>query len=303
MMAQIIATIISSFFLLNVNFNNIFLFTYNPISPEAVIEKQATVHSPQKKTGIQDIEIAAYSAAVFDIKDKLFIFEKNSNDRLRIASISKLMTALVFLDNNPGWDQVYEITREDRRDGGKIYLYLGDKVTVKNLFYAMLVGSDNTATIALIHAAGMSETDFVAKMNEKARELGLLQTSFVDPVGLSSSNISTAREVALLAQAALAKPEINQAVGTEKTEFSTVAGVAKTIESTDTLLNSFPDDNIKIVGGKTGHTDLAGYCFVAKFMDNNQHEIISVVLNTPSENERFKQTARLVRWVYDSYEW
>jgi len=303
MMGSIIITIISSFFWLNINFNNIFLFTHNSISSEAVIEKQATIHLPQKKSGIQDIEVSAYSAAVFDIKDKLFIFEKNSNDRLRIASISKLMTALVFLDNNPGWDQIYEITREDRRDGGKIYLYLGDKVTVKNLFYAMLVGSDNTATIALIHAAGMTESDFVVNMNEKARELGLLQTSFVDPVGLSNSNISTAREVALLAQAALAKAEINQAVGTEKTEFSTVAGIPKAIESTNSLLNSFPDDSIKIVGGKTGHTELAGYCFVAKFIDANQHEIISVVLDTPSEAERFKQTARLVRWIYDSYEW
>jgi len=303
MMGQIILTIISSFFLLNVNLNQVFSFVSAPINPEAVIEKQATIHSPQRKVGIQDIEISAYSAAVLDIKDKLFIFEKNSNDRLRIASITKLMTALVFLDNNPGWDQIYEIKREDRREGGKIYLYLGDKVTVKNLFYAMLVGSDNSATIALIHSAGLSEADFVAKMNEKAKSLGLLQTRFVDPVGLSNSNVSTAREVALLAQAALAQSEINQAVATEKTEFSTVAGVSKAIESTDALLNNFSDNNIRIVGGKTGYTDLAGYCFVAKFIDANQHEIISVVLNTPSETDRFKQTAKLVRWIYDSYEW
>jgi D-alanyl-D-alanine carboxypeptidase len=303
MIGQIILTIISSFFLLNINLNQVFSFVSAPINPEAVIEKQATIHLPQKKAGSQDIEVSAYSAAVFDIKDKMFIFEKNSNDRLRIASITKLMTALVFLDNNPGWDQIYEIKREDRRDGGKIYLYLGDKVTVKNLFYAMLVGSDNSATIALAHAAGLSEEDFVIKMNEKAKELGLLQTRFVDPVGLSNSNVSTAREVALLAQAALARDEINQAVATEKTEFSTVAGVPKTIESTDALLNNFPDDNIKLIGGKTGYTDLAGYCFVAKFIDANQHEIISVVLNTPSEADRFQQTAKLVRWIFSSYEW
>jgi len=303
MMGQIILTIISSFFLLNVNLNNVFSFADNPISPEAVIEKQTTIHLPQKKVGIPDIEVSAYSAAVFDIKNKLFIFEKNSNDRLRIASITKLMTALVWLDNNPGWDQIYEIKRKDRRDGGKIYLYLGDKVTVRNLFYAMLVGSDNSATIALIHSAGLSEADFVIKMNEKAKALGLLQTRFVDPVGLSNSNISTAREVALLAQAALGRSEINQAVATEKTEFSTVAGVSKAIESTDALLNNFSDNNIRIMGGKTGYTDLAGYCFVAKFIDASQHEIISVVLNTPSEADRFKQTAKLVRWIYDSYEW
>jgi D-alanyl-D-alanine carboxypeptidase len=303
MLETIIATIISSFFLLNINFSHIFNWLDNPISPEAVIEKQVTVHLPQKKMGIAEIELSAYSAAVFDIKDQLFIFEKNSNDRLRIASITKLMTALVFLDHNPGWDQVYQITRQDRRDGGKIYLYLGDQVTVKNLFYAMLVGSDNTATIALIHAAGLNEADFVAEMNAKAKALGLLQTHFVDPVGLSNDNISTAREVAVLAQTALARNEVNQAVSTEKTDFATVAGIPKTIESTNTLLNNFSDNNIRIIGGKTGHTDLAGYCFVAKFTDSRQHEIISVILNTPSANDRFKQTAKLVRWIYDSYEW
>lgn len=303
MIGQILATFIASIFWLNVDFNDVFSFAHNPISPEAVIEKQVTAHLPQKKSGIQDIEISAYSAAVFDTKDKAFIFEKNPNDRLRIASITKLMTALVFLDTRPDWNKEYEIKREDRRDGGKIYLYLGEKVTVKDLFYAMLVGSDNSSTISLIHSAGMSEEDFVAKMNEKAKALGLLQTRFVDPVGLSNNNVSTAREVALLAQAALSKDEINQAVSTKKTEFSTLDGTPKSIESTDLLLNNFPDDKIRILGGKTGYTDLAGYCFVAKFIDTNQHEIISVVLNTPTENDRFKQTSRLVRWIYDSYEW
>ena len=303
MFETIIVTIISSFFLLNLNLNDVFLFVSSPISPEAVIEKQATVRLPQKKFGVQDIEVSAYSAAVLDTKDKMFIFEKNSSDRLRIASITKLMTALTFLDYNPGWDQVYEVRREDRRDGGKIYLYLGEKVTIKDLFYAMLVGSDNSSTISLIHSTGLSEEDFVVKMNEKAKSLGLLQTTFVDPIGLSNSNVSTAKEVALLAQAALARTEINQAVSQEKAEFSTLAGEPKVIESTNALLNNFPDSDIKIVGGKTGHTDLAGYCFVAKFIDNNQHEIISVVLNTPSESDRFKQTSKLVRWIYDSYEW
>lgn len=303
MIETMLVTIVASFFWWNINFTNLFSFVQTSVSPEAVIEKSATIRLPQKKSGASEIEVSAYSAAVLDIKDKVFIFEKNSNDRLRIASITKLMTALVFLDNNPGWDQIYEIRREDRRDGGKIYLYLGEQVTVKDLFYAMLVGSDNSATISLIHSTGLSEEDFVAKMNEKAKTLGLLQTSFVDPVGLSNSNISTAREVALLAQLALAQKEINQAVSIEKTEFETIAGVPKLIESTNSLLNNFPDSSIRVLGGKTGHTDLAGYCFVAKFVDDNKHEIISVVLNTPSENDRFRQTSKLVSWIYENYEW
>ncbi len=303
MLETIIASILSSVFLVRVDFTPVFSFVHSQPTVEAVIEKQATVRLPQKKIGAPEIDVLAYSAAVYDTKNKMFLFEKNSRDRLRIASITKLMTALVFLENNPGWDQIYEIKRDDRRDGGKIYLYLGEKVTVRNLFYAMLVGSDNTAAIALIHAAGLTEEDFVQKMNEKAQALGLLETRFVDPVGLSNNNVSTAREVAVLAQAALEKSDINEAVATEKTEFSTEAGAVKTIESTDYLLGNFSDGDIRIIGGKTGYTELAGYCFAAKFSDQNKHEIISVILNSESKNERFRQTARLVRWIYDNYEW
>jgi D-alanyl-D-alanine carboxypeptidase len=213
------------------------------------------------------------------------------------------MTALVFLDNNPGWDKNYTMQDADRRDGGKIYLYRGDEVTVRDLFDAMLVGSDNTATIALIHAAGFTEDDFVKKMNDKAATMGLTQTKFFDAVGLNNDNVSTAREVAELAKTALATPEILQTVSNKSVTFKTTAGIVKIIDSTDSLLNGFSSDHIQIIGGKTGHTDLAGYCFVAKFTDQNNHVIISVVLGTDSEAERFRQTAKLANWIYDSFTW
>ena len=301
MLVQIFLTIISSFFLLTANWQT--PTGFNAVNFLTVVEKPATYHFPIKKATAPDVEIAATEAAVLDVKDDLYVYEKNANEPHQIASITKLMTALVFLDNNPGWDKIYTMQTSDRRDGGKIYLYRGDQVTVKNLFDAMLIGSDNTAAVALTHAAGFTEEDFVKKMNDKALALGLTQTKFFDAVGLNNDNMSTAREVTQLAKAALANPEIVKTVSTPTVTFKTMAGDVKTINSTDFLLNNFNSDHLQIIGGKTGYTDLAGYCFVAKFIDKDNHVIISVVLGTASETERFTQTVKLANWIFDSFNW
>ena len=82
-----------------------------------------------------------------------------------------------------------------------------------------------------------------------------------------------------------------------------MAGVKKKISSTNYLLDSFAAPRVRIIGGKTGHTDLAGYCLVSGFKDSNNHEVISVVLGTESDKERFNQTNKLVNWIYDNFSW
>jgi D-alanyl-D-alanine carboxypeptidase len=220
-----------------------------------------------------------------------------------IASISKLMTALVFLDHNPGWDFVHEIKPEDRREGGKIYLTPGEKVKVKDLFYSSLVASDNIATMALVGSAGMTEDDFVAKMNEKAAALELKDTHFGDPLGLDDANISTALEVARFAQAALSNEEIKKATLTKKYEFTTADGKKKTVYNTDNLLSIFPKDGVDLRGGKTGYTEAAGYCFVGEFTNQDGRDVISVVLGSGGKDDRFKFTSDMIRWIYDNYVW
>jgi len=267
------------------------------------VEKIDSRHLPQSVESSTAVVIEAKSYAVLDTNNGVFLTEKSADTEAQIASISKLMTALVFLDNNPGWDKIHEMTRADRLDGGKVYLYLGDQVTYRDLFYAMLVGSDNTAAQALANSGASSSAEFVDKMNDYAKKYGLLNTHFLDPAGLSSENVSTAREVAQLLKIALAKDEIRQAVSSDSYEFQTVAGVKKKIVTTDNLLDSSSLPNLKIIGGKTGHTDLAGYCFAAEFTDSKQHNIISVVLGTASDKERFNQTNKLVTWVYNNFSW
>jgi len=192
-----------------------------------------------KKTSDDYIDIDVQAGIVIDKKTGLLLWKKEAGAVRSIASISKLMTALVFLDNNPGWENVYRITRQDRKEGGKIYLYLGEEVKVK---------------------------DFLVK------------ESFF-------------------------KKEIREASLSKEYEFITQGGRAGKIYSTDYLLKNFPQNGIHIVGGKTGYTDRAGFCFVGEFVNNNGQGVISVVLGSPSNEERFSQTKNLIGWVYASYLW
>jgi len=242
--------------------------------------------------------LPAANGVIFDLQNNQLYFAKQPDRAWPIASITKLFTAYTFLDYNPGWETVYEIKAEDKCAGGKIYLFTGDKVKVKDLFYFSLVGSDNTATAALVRSTGMSEPEFVQKINDKIKSLGLKNTRFADTIGLSDDNISTAREVALFTKAALAEPEISRAVLTKKYEFTTEQGKPKSIESTDQLLNVFPENGVSLLGGKTGFIDSAGYCLVSRFKNDAGQEIVTVVLGAKSDGDRFDLTKKLVELYY-----
>lgn len=256
-----------------------------------------------KSPDTQELNLTASSAAVLLLKNNSFLFEKNSDSPQSIASLTKLMTALVFLENNPGFEKEYTIKREDIVLGGKNNLFTGDTLTLENLFHTSLVASDNVATLALARSTGLSDVDFVKLMNDKALKLGLFKTRFVEPTGLSDRNISTAREVARLAKEALGHPEVKEATIKKDYVFTTKEGREKKIDSTDYLLYSEVGPEINILGGKTGYTESAGYCFVGKFSDDRQDEIISVVLNSSGKNDRFKETKSLVDWIFTNFRW
>jgi D-alanyl-D-alanine carboxypeptidase len=191
----------------------------------------------------------------------------------------------------------------DRREGGKVYLWSGEKVSVKDLFYLSLVASGNSETMALVNSTGLGEELFVKKMNEKAKELGLKNTVFLDPVGLNEGNVSTAREVAKFARTALAKQEIAKAVTTDKYRCATKAGRKIAVSSTDELLGDKIDQGLDLDGGKTGYNGRAGYCFVGKFTNAENHPLISVILGEATKKSRFSETMDLVKWAYDSHAW
>lgn len=144
----------------------------------------------------------------------------NSNQVLALASLSKLMTALVILDTNPVWDRRVTITDEEINYpktlvGGdatsEVALAAGDNVSFYDLWVAMLVASSNQSAITLADSTGMSREEFVSRMNLKAKDLGLTKTIFYDPTGLDYRNVTTAKEMAKLAYAAFSRPEIIEA--------------------------------------------------------------------------------------------
>lgn len=261
------------------------------------------LREPKRKTGSQALDLPIGSGLAIDYETDRPLWEKGSQEPRPIASISKLMTALVFLENNPGWDSVYTLSQSDFREGGKDYLLSGEKVKVRDLFYLSLIGSVNTATIALVNSTGLSEEDFIKKMNIKADELGLEKTNFSDPSGLSRFNVSTAHEVAKLAKKSFADPDIKEAVLKRGHSFVTIGGRTVRIESTDKLLDVFPANGISIIGGKTGYTPLAGACFVGEFVGRDGEKIISVILGGENIDDRFKYTKDLAEWVFASYSW
>ncbi|QQG52728.1 MAG: D-alanyl-D-alanine carboxypeptidase [Candidatus Falkowbacteria bacterium] len=245
--------------------------------------------------------VAADKAAVLSEDGRFLLFNKKADEPQPIASITKLMTALVFLDTKPNWSATYQITAADNIEGGKLHLFSGDTLNLKDLFLTSLIASDNGATMALVHASGLSEEAFVLKMNEKAKALGLANSFFSEPIGLSDKDVSTAREVALLAKEALNDPDISNAVKMSEYRFQTLEGREKFIESTDYLLFDSATNEFTPLGGKTGYTDKAGYCFVGRFQGPRGEDLIAAVLNSPGKNERFKESKQIINWVFENY--
>lgn len=245
--------------------------------------------------------VSADKAVVLSPDGRYLLFNKKADEVQPIASITKLMTAVIFLETNPNWDDVYRITSSDLISGGRLNLFSGDSVYLKDLFLTALVASDNGAAFALAKSTGLSEAEFITLMNKKAQDLRLLNTKFVDVTGLSSDNVSTAREVALLAKFALSLPAISEAVNLGEYSFITLEGKEKNIVSTDHLLFDPSPGELKPLGGKTGYTDLAGYCFVGRFQGPDNEDLIVAVLNSEGRNNRFQESKILINLVLGSY--
>jgi hypothetical protein len=218
-------------------------------------------------------ELTAQAAIVLDKTSGKIIFEKNVDDVRPLASLTKLMTALVFLETRPDFEQIVTMQKSDFVGGATLWVKVGDKVKLKDLFYAMLVGSSNNATMAVARSTGMTMSDFVGKMNDKAKEMGLKGASFAEPTGLSEKNVATAKEMAMIAQAVF-KDERVRAAST--TQWYKVVSGKNSYWVKNTSFKLFQRD-ISIAGSKTGWTDEAGYNLVTQ-AQNKTHDVIALVM-------------------------
>ncbi len=254
---------------------------------------------PSKIKGAADFNIEAKSALVLDVETDFVLYSENSNEKMPIASLTKIMTALIILENIDLNDTVTISRNAFDTDGRKDDLAVNEKIKAEDLLKIMLIRSNNSAAVSLAEHTSGSVEEFVKLMNKKVELLGLKNTNFSNPTGFDSEeNYSTAYDIAQLVDYVIDKPLIWEILRIQKLNLTSLDGNIKhNLKNTNLLLGRLED----ITGGKTGLTDEAGQC-LALVIGNptDNHQIISVVLN--AEN-RFLETEKLVRWIFGSYWW
>jgi D-alanyl-D-alanine endopeptidase (penicillin-binding protein 7) len=269
--------------------------------PRAFEEDRAPHKIDPKSIGVVT---SAVSALVVDARSGAVLYEKDIDESRSIGSVTKLMTSLVFLSGNPDLTARARIQSEDVRSGGREHIAALDEVSVRDLILASLVSSDNSATMALVRLSGFAEGDFVARMNEKAAEIGMASTTFRDPTGLSFENRSVAPDIIALLKAALGDGVIRSATEQATALVTGGSGRIYTLENTNELLEGFINEPpYKIVGGKTGYLPEAGYCLGVHMQKDGGQDIYVVVLGADSKEGRLQDVKALTVWAYKTFAW
>ncbi len=254
-----------------------------------------------------DFLITAKNVLVSDIKTNQPLFTRRADELVPVASLTKLMTALVLLDRGINFDDEVRIFTNDLRGGVPELLIPGEKVQVRDLWNLMLVASYNTAAAALVRHIGFSEDEFVRLMRDKANDLFLFEIEFADATGLSPANRASARNITKLTRAAFGRFEIIKAASLTNYEFATESFKNTkrlvTAQSTNLLLAvPLTDNDFEIVSGKTGYLDESKYNFVLQARQGD-HDIIMTLLGSESKESRFEEAKNLADWIFNNYKW
>ncbi len=271
-----------------------------PPGPRPPRARARPASSPRPRYKVDDLgrEVPAPRAAaaiILDPETNEVLFAENAQDLRSIASITKVMTALVFLESLADPFLPVKVERADVARASTTYLRTGYTVTVDQLLHLLLIGSDNAAARVLARVSPYGSEGFIARMNEKARELGLEQTHYEDPSGLLSGNVSSAYDQARLIAYASADDRIGGLM--RKSEFDfTPAKRNVHVSSTNRLVRT---GEIDVLGGKTGFISSSGYCLATLVrVPQTGRQLAVVVLGARSNAARFAETKHLYNWVH-----
>lgn len=262
-------------------------------------QKQPAKKPPSKKTPAATVDLTrpdvrSNAVLVFDETDSSVVYARRADQVVPIASITKLMTALVVLDGHQPLDEVLEITRADRdtEHGSTSRLAIGTKLTRGELLHLALMSSENRAAHALGRNYPGGLESFVRTMNIKAESLEMTHTRFADPTGLSSRNLSSATDLAKLVIAASRDPDIRRFSTDER---YTVKVGKQLIEFRNTnSLVSKPNWDISVQ--KTGYTADAGRCLVMKSTIKDR-PVVMILLNSAGKYTRVADASRIRKWL------
>lgn len=245
-----------------------------------------------------DFTLNARSAIILDRTSKNILYGKNEYRKVKMASTTKIMTAIVILENCD-LSQTVQVSKKAAGTGGsRLGLKANDKITVNDLLYGLLLCSGNDAAVCLAEVCSGSVKDFSDLMNSKAEELGLKNSHFETPHGLDSDeHYTTAYELALLTNYALENPTFKKMVGT-KTYTVTINGYPKNLSNTNELLGNLNG----VYGVKTGFTNGANRCLVTACKRDNM-DIICVVLGCDTKKFRTSDSIKLIEYAFKNYEY
>lgn len=248
------------------------------------------------------------SFVVLDARTGADLASSAPDEHLPIASLTKLAAALVVVGTQPDWQRRVTVQSDDLREGSEPILIPGESVTIEELFAASLIGSSNVATAALARSTGLTIEQFVARMNRVADTLGLHQTSFVEPTGLDPKNVSTAREIGLLARAAFGDLRIRRHLLAPSVILHPEPSKSlksRIVKSTDALLSSdLVAPPFAFHGGKTGSLGAeTGYHFAMMVGNGQRRDIIVAVLGSETAYTRFDAARSLAQWTFKTHRW
>jgi D-alanyl-D-alanine endopeptidase (penicillin-binding protein 7) len=240
-------------------------------------------------------DLRAAAAIIYDPDTNEILWEENAQTQRSIASITKVMTATVFLENSPDLAQPVTIARSDVFQASTTHLHANDKVTTDDLLHLLLIASDNAAARALARVSPQGSEGFIRRMNEKSAELGLESTHYADPSGLLSENVSSAYDMARLITHASQDERISSIMRTN--EYTVYSGGKRpiTFRSTNHLLRG---GDVDVRAGKTGFISKAGYCLATVLrLPQSTHSIAVVVFGARSNAGRFMESRNLMNWA------
>jgi len=263
----------------------------------AMAREMASTQLPRYKmdaAGEMVPDVRAAAAIIYDPVTSQVLWEENSQTQRSMASITKMMTAVVFMEGNPDLMQPVTIERSDVYQASTTHLKANDHVTTGDLLHLLLIASDNAAARALARVSAQGYDAFIERMNLKAAELGLESTHYVDPSGLLSENVSSAYDLARLITHVSGDERIASIMRTP--EYTVYSGRrAITFRSTNHLLGR---SDVDVRAGKTGFISKSGYCLATLLrLPESDQQVAVVVLGERSNAGRFMETQNLFKWI------
>jgi D-alanyl-D-alanine endopeptidase (penicillin-binding protein 7) len=247
---------------------------------------------PVNASSLDISNVTAKAYLVLEESTGKTLLSKNNSLFWPPASLTKLVTAMVVLENNPNLEKVVSMSREDEVGGSRLKTKVGVKYSQKDLLHASLISSYNNATMALVRSTGLKYEDFVKKMNQKAKDLGAENSLFFEPTGINEKNVSTVVDIAKIAQTAFSHPVVKNIVAKQKYYFSAKNNkkYSHSLKTTNKLLG---DAEIKMLAGKTGYLEESDRNFVGQIETLEGKKILVVIFGSQTGKSQFLETKEL----------